>query len=69
MLIAVAVPSVSSTLTRVGGAIFAVGAVIVGIARLQGQDRPISYAGSVLLVIGAVIYLWGTLRDRRARKK
>jgi predicted anti-sigma-YlaC factor YlaD len=68
MLIAVAVPSVSSALTRIGGAIFGIGAVLVGVARLQGQDRTLMYAGSLALVIGAVIYLLGTFRDRRSRK-
>lgn len=65
MLIAVAVPSRSSVLTRAGGALFGIGAVIVGIARLQTHETQFTYIGSAALIIGAVIYLFGTLRDRR----
>jgi hypothetical protein len=68
MIVAVAVPSRSSTITRAGGALFGVGAIVVGIARLQPHETPITYAGSIALVIGAVVYLIGTLRDRTQRR-
>ncbi len=68
MVIAVAIPSRSSLLTRAGGAVFGIGAIVVGIARLQVHETRITYVGSVALIIGAVIYLAGTLRDRRTPK-
>ena len=67
MLIAVALPSRSSAITRAGGALFGVGAIIVGIARLQAHETTLTYAGSIALVLGAVIYVIGTLRDRRRK--
>lgn len=69
MLIAVAVPSRSLPVTRVGGAIFGIGALAVGTARLQAPDSKLEYIGSIVLVIGAVIYVIGTLRDRARRKR
>ena len=68
MLIAVAVPSRSSSLTRTGGALFGAGAIVVGISRLQTHETPLTHIGSIALVVGAVVYLIGTLRDRRQTK-
>ncbi len=67
MILAVAFPSRSSLVTRAGGALFGVGAIVAGIARLQAHETPVTYAGSVALVVGAVVYLIGTLRDRARR--
>ena len=67
MIVAVAVPSRSSTMTRAGGALFGVGAIVVGIARLQAHETSFTYVGSIALIIGAVVYLIGTLRDRTRR--
>lgn len=61
------IPSRSSTLTRSGAGLFGVGAVLVGITRLQAHQTPITYVGSVVFIVGAVVYLIGTLRDRRRR--
>ncbi len=67
MLISAGIPSRSSLVTRIGAGLFGVGAVIAGISRLEPNQTPVTYVGSVVLVIGAVVYLIGTLRDRSRR--